>query len=145
MYKWSNWENIKIAKSNKGPFNEYGIYQISVADKSNSPIPINRLIGTDPLGILYIGRSGFRRSPNKRTIANRIREFLNKKHSGYDSYVIAKTALDKIAQYSDHHLQVRIFPINVDDEIESSESRIIYEYVEIYGELPPCNSSIPKA
>jgi hypothetical protein len=59
MSKWSKWVDIESAKSKKGSFNDFGVYEVRAVNQSNSPIPINRFIGTDPLGILYIGRSGY--------------------------------------------------------------------------------------
>jgi hypothetical protein len=64
MSKWSDWVDIEIAKSKQGLFVDFGIYQIRATTKSNRPILINRLVGADSLGILDIGRSGYRRQNN---------------------------------------------------------------------------------
>lgn len=144
MSKWSKWVDIENAKSKKGPFNDFGVYELRAVNQSNSPIPINRLIGTDPLGILYIGRSGYGGKNSARTIANRIREFVQRQHSGGITYAKAKSVLKKAAQFSGHHLQVRAV-FAADDEIEAAESKELRKYFAEYGELPPCNSALPAA
>ena len=54
MSKWSNWIDIELVKSQRGPVNDFGIYQIRAVTALGDPIPISRLVGSDPLGILYI-------------------------------------------------------------------------------------------
>ena len=76
---WSHWVRIEIAKSKKGPFNYLGIYQIQVVTASGDPIPICRLGGVDPFGLLYMGRSG---DHFPRTVQNRVKEFAQLQHSG---------------------------------------------------------------
>jgi len=137
MSDWSDWVSIEIAKSRKGPFNCLGIYQIRAVTSSGKPIPVSRLVGVDPIGILYIGRSGF---SSGRSIANRIGEFVRQQHSGGITYATAKEVLDKSSAYSRHSLQVRVKVLSTKKEIESAESRTLQEYFSKYGELPPCNS-----
>jgi hypothetical protein len=145
MSKWSKWVDIESAKSKTGSFNDFGVYEVRAVNQSNSPIPINRFIGIDPLGILYIGRSGYGGKNSARTIANRIREFLQRQHSGGVTYAKAKLILTRRSpQFSGHHLQVRAVFV-AGDEIEAEESKELRKYFDEYGELPPCNSALPGA
>lgn len=142
MGKWSDWVEIELAKSSSGPFDNFGIYQIRAVAPSNEPIPICRLVGIDSLGILYVGRSGYRYQRSKRTIANRIREFVRQQHSGGITYASARKVLQQSPKFSQHRLQVRAMFLP-DDKIGKAESSVLNDYFSIYAELPPCNSSLP--
>lgn len=142
MPDWSDWVSIEVAKSRKGPFNCLGIYQIRAVTSSGKPIPVCRLVGVDPLGTVYIGRSGF---ASGRSIANRIGEFVRQQHSGGVTYARAKEGPDRTPAYSRHSLQVRAKVLFTKKEIESAESRALQEYFSKYGELPPCNSARSNA
>ena len=143
MSNWTDWVEIESAKSRRGPLNDFGIYQIRVVEPSGGPISIGRLAGVDSLGILYVGRSGCRHQQTDRTIANRIREFLQRAHSGGITYVRAKKTLQRVPRFSGHRLQVRAMFLP-DEEIDETESSILHKYFSEYAELPPCNSSLPK-
>lgn len=139
---WSELVNIEDAKKKKGPFNNrLGIYQICVVTSSGQPIPICRLAGVDKLGVLYIGRSGYNAN---RSIANRIREFSQQKHSGGITYTKAKQVLEIIPQLAGHCLQVRAKFLS-SQEIKEAELCALNEYFSNYAELPPCNSARPKS
>ena len=143
MSHWSAWETIENGKLPKGSFNHLGIYQIRAVTSDGGPIPIHRLVGVDPLGVLYIGRSGY--NPD-RSIANRIGEFIRgKNHSGGKTYARAKHVLDKFPQCSGHSLQARAMRIETKEEINKAESRELCEYHEKYAELPPFNSARSNA
>jgi len=143
MSCWSDWTPVETAKSKKGPFNHLGIYQIRAVTSGGEPIPIHRLVEVDPLGILYIGRSGL---DLDRSIANRIGEFIaGKKHSGSKTYAKAKRVWDKYPQYSGHSLQVRAMRVDTKEEIKVAESLALDEYFDEYAELPPFNSARSKA
>jgi hypothetical protein len=141
---WTDWIDIDLAKSKRGQFNNFGIYEIRVVDSRGQPIPISRLIGVDYPGVLYIGRSGLRNQKTKRTIANRIQEFLRQKnHSGGITYARAKKILQQEKKFSGHRLQVRAIFL-ADEEIKSKEAKVLRDYFSIHAELPPCNSALPK-
>ncbi len=142
MSDWSSWISIEKAKVKKGRYNCLGIYQIRVVTPYSKPIPVCRLVGVDPLGILYIGRSGFSAG---RSVANRIGEFVRQQHSGGITYTGAKEVLNKTPAYSRHNLQVRMKGLSTEKEIRSAESRALQEYFHKYGELPPCNSAKSNA
>jgi hypothetical protein len=138
MSNWTDWVTIETAKSKKGPFNHLGIYQIRAVTPTGEPIPINRFVGIDLLGILYIGRSGY---TSNRSIANRIGEFVRQQHSGGDTYARAKQVLEREPQFSGHLLQVRTKLIFTKEEIDLAEAKALREYFSEHAELPPCNSA----
>ena len=139
MNRWTKWINVDIAKTRNGPFDALGIYQIRAVNRSGKAIPISRLAGVDPVGLLYVGRSGYK---YPRTIANRIREFLSQHHSGGTTYIQAKKVMSKIPKFAEHGLQVRIQKLSA-SEIRVAESQAIAKYFSKYAELPPCNSAKP--
>ena len=144
MTKWSDWMDVDLAGKQNGSLDDFGVYQIRAVNKSGNPIPIGRLAGVDPLGILYVGRSGFRRQKTNRTVANRVREFVRQAHSGGITYARANKILKQVPQFSDHQLQVRA-KVLPDDKIDVEESNVLRKYFKKYAELPPCNSALPKA
>jgi hypothetical protein len=144
MSKWSDWIDIELAKSQRGPFNDFGIYQIRAVTSLGEPISISRLVGVDPLGILYLGRSGYRHKKSERTIANRIREFLQRQHSGGVTYARANETLKREPQFSEHRLQVRAMFLP-DEKINAAESKALHDYFLTHAELPPCNSQLSNA
>jgi hypothetical protein len=121
MGLWSDWIDIELARSWRGPFNDFGIYQVRAVTSRGEPIPINRLVAVDPSGTLYIGRSGYRRRSSNRTIANRIREFVQQQHSGGIAYARANPVLQRVPHFSGHRLQVRAMFL-ADEEIDAEES-----------------------
>lgn len=143
MSGWTDWIDIDFAESKEGPLNDFGVYEIRAVDSKGQPVPIKRLVGVDMLGRLYVGRSGFSHQKTKRTIANRIREFLRGRHSGGVTYARAREILQQTQKFSGHRLQVRAMFLP-DDKIESGESKVLYDYFSKHAELPPCNSALPK-
>lgn len=140
MGRWTRWMSIEEAKERNGKLKEYGLYQIRAVKPSGKPIPIPRMRMSDRDGILYIGRSGLKRKSPVRTLANRIREFENKQHSGGITYADAASRLKGVPRYAGHRLEVRAMFLP-DAMIVQEEARIIKNYFRKYAELPPCNSS----
>lgn len=93
--------------------------------------------------MLCVGRSGFRHQKTKRTVANRIKEFLRGPHSGGATYTRARKTFQQAKTLSGHRLQVRAMFLP-DDKIESRELKVPYNYFSIYAELPAFNSALPK-
>jgi hypothetical protein len=142
--QWTDWVDIDRACSTSGIFGDYGIYEIRLfAPKTNSPAPLFRLVGVDTSGLIYIGRSGFRKTGRGRTVANRFREWVAQQHSGANTYAKAVPILDK-SLLADRKLQVRAMFLP-DDQIEAAEATTLEEYFAVHAELPPCNSSTPRA
>lgn len=144
MNNWTDWIDIDLAKSKRGPLNDFGVYEIRAIDSKGVPIAISRLVGVDDLGVLYIGRSGYRHQKTERTIANRIREFLRQTHSGGVTYERARQTLSQSQKFSDHRLQVRAMFVP-DEKIDSTERTLLHNYFSKHGEVPPCNSVLPKS
>jgi hypothetical protein len=144
MSEWTDWVDIETAKSPQGPFVGHGIYQIRIVDEQNEPIPISRIGGIDPSGLLHVGRSGHGIESPTRTIANRLKEFIQQQHSGGKTYARAREVLLRFPQFANHQLQARAMFVK-NDEIDIAESRAAWAYLGKYGELPPCNSSLPRA
>ena len=143
MRKWTSWKEISPAIAKDGTLNDYGIYQIRLVDKKGKVIPIGRFVKIDQQGLIYIGRSGFRLQRTGRTIANRIKEFVNQNHSGGITYALAQKVLRKQKKFSEHRLQVRGMFLP-DNEIDRAEKKALRDYFAHYAELPPCNSAFPK-
>jgi hypothetical protein len=132
--------DMKTAQLRRGPLGgAYGVYQIRAATAAETPIPIPRVRGVDPQGILYVGRSGFWSRSRSRTIANRIHEFLVKRHSGGITYARAGLRLKRTEPFTGHLLQVRAAFLE-DRQIVLKEASVLDQYFAKYAELPPCNS-----
>jgi len=140
---WTTWQNIEIAKSKKGAFQDFGIYQIRATNRNSNVIPIQRLNGVGVLGILYIGRSGFRNQNTARTVARRLSEFVMEGHSGGITYGLAYAVLNKNPDFSGHSLEVQAKFLQ-DADIEKSEAMALREYFLKFAELPPFNSAFPN-
>lgn len=144
MNHWSEWVEIERARSGEGRFAHFGIYHIRAVNQSGSPITVGRLAGIDRAGILYIGRSGFRWQKTQRTLGNRIDEWLKGGHSGGFRFQGLKPALDSSPAFRGHRLQARA-KVLPDIEIEKAEVVSLQDYLSLYAELPPINSSMPSA
>jgi hypothetical protein len=144
MSNWTDWIDIDLAKSNQGPLNDFGIYEIRVVDSKGQPVPISRLVGVDSVGLLYVGRSGYRWQKTHRTVANRVGEFIRQQHSGGITYARARETLQKTKRFSDHCLQIRGMFLP-DKEIDLAEIKVLRNYFSEHAELPPCNSAFPRA
>lgn len=140
MGRWTRWMSLEKAKERNGKLKEYGLYQIRAVKPSGTPIPIPRMRMTDPEGILYIGRSGLKRKSPARTLANRVREFENKHHSGGITYADAASRLKGVPRYAGHQLEIRAMFLP-DAMIAQAEAKVLASYFRKFAELPPCNSS----
>lgn len=69
--QWSSWSTIEEAAKRNGSFEDYGIYQVRIVNFEGDPRTVQRLVGADPSGLVYVGRSGLRATGNGRTVANR--------------------------------------------------------------------------
>lgn len=142
MENWTAWLSCESAKDAGGPLNIFGVYQIRIAS-SDEPFSIARLCAVDREGTIYYGRSGLQNQSSHRTIANRIKEFLRGQHSGGKTYARIKARLGDLPQFRGYRLQFRGMGL-IDQDIKNREADLLYRYTTVYGELPPCNSSLPK-
>jgi len=53
MPKWRKWQPIEHVYHNEWLIAQEGLYQIRMLNRENQPIPIPRLCGVDPEGIIY--------------------------------------------------------------------------------------------
>ena len=138
--KWTQWTDIRIAAFGDRRLVGYGVYEIRAVTPNRKPISINRVRASDPEGILYIGRSGFKSRSPLRTVANRIKEFLGQRHSGGITYAKARDRLNRAPPFAGHTLEARAMFVP-DKSIVFAERRVLAQYFAKYAELPPCNSS----
>lgn len=140
MVRWTAW--IEITKKNRISrrldFN--GVYEIRVVDRSGVACIIPRVLGNDKKGILYIGRSGYRSSKTKRTVAKRANEFDGGAHSGGQTFSKMWSIAKDLPKWRGRTIQIRAKELS-DDEIEEFERKRIRNYMMTFGEVPPCNSA----
>lgn len=113
-----------------------GVYTLHVINSNNTPMPLSRLLGTDHNGILYIG------SAPSRTLQERLADFRKTVLPRYKT-----SSHDAAAHYTDNSEINSIFPIDMlafsiqeSNDADTLETRLIKEYRNQYGEIPPLNS-----
>lgn len=130
-YKLSSdklWYLIESDFSNNG-----GIYKLSCTDNSNQIVQTNRLLKTDPKGILYIGKatSFLDRVINlKKSISP---DYNSSSHECGLRYKNSD-AIKKLFPY-----QNLVIELSAHDDINTEEKRLLTEYELEFGELPPLN------
>jgi hypothetical protein len=152
---WTAWDDIEQAKPKELDF--FGIYQIRMVNEGGHPLTVNRIMGVDGEGLIYIGKAG-----PKRTLGSRIRRFVKvsqwakARHSGGETYVLLSVNLIRLEHaYRKHRVQYRVMRVGgvgsqtggqetLRQKIEEEESKALADYFHKYGELPPCNSSFPR-
>jgi hypothetical protein len=114
---------------------DQGVYYYHAVDLNLKPKPINRVLKTDPLGILYIGHTPGRR------LAERIADFRKCVLPGYkgSGHSAGRTykSINKLAQaFPPDTIAVRVV-VSKDKELEK---KLINEYKQEFGEVPPLSS-----
>jgi len=144
--RWSDWNAIDLAKLAKELDDyKYGVYQIRITDNKNSPFPIPRFGGTDPDGIIYIGKSD-------NNLGERVDTFYRAGVYGVGSHSGGKLwyVISKKRKFREHtlpqdlKLQYRTKKATDKADAGDKEVRALAEYFAQYGELPPCNSNFPR-
>lgn len=110
-----------------------GVYKL-FSMKNGQRTPVNRSLGTDPNGILYIGKatSFLDRVINlKKSIAP---EYNSASHKGGLRYKSNKK-IASLFPYEDLHIE--ILPSIAPGLLESEE---LAQYKEVFGEVPPMNA-----
>jgi hypothetical protein len=104
-----------------------------------------RLCATDCDGILYIGRSGCLDGKTKRTLGQRLQEFVYEgSHSGGWTFWQAKHVFKALGCFPGHRLFASVVPLSgLRAEIISAEMAAVRTYFMSFGELPPFNSAFP--
>lgn len=118
------------------PAKRKGIYKVYPLDELGKPKPLNRLLGTDNEGVLYIGSTPDR-SLHER-LADAIKTFSpdykSNPHSGGRKYV-SRPKVQVAFPYSSLAIT-----FEVTEEPVKRESELIEEYCQFFGEEPPLNS-----
>ncbi len=104
---------------------------------------IHRIGGTDPDGILSIGRSGLRTAKTSRTLGKRLREFWKGYHSEAYTFGLARAKLGRLPQFLGFHLWASIVSLDDDREIAKTEIHAMRRYFDRFLELPPFNGAFP--
>lgn len=122
------WDNINQQHQTKG-----GVYKI-IAVRNGQRQPINRFLGTDGEGVLYIGKAT--------SFINRIVDFKKSIDHNYNSSAHIcgrryKSNPNIAEQFPYDTLFVEL--IQTDRPVEL-ERKLIVEYATTYGEVPPLNA-----
>lgn len=117
--------------------NNGGVYIIKCVESvySPTPLPINRLLGQDNEGILYIGKAD--------VFTKRVADFkksVNPIYSskGHEAGYRLKSHPGLAASFPFNQLTAELIE---SDDPRFTECKIINEYEERFGELPPLNRS----
>ncbi len=110
-----------------------GVYKI-IAVKSNQRVPINRFLGTDDQGVLYIGKAT---SYIDRVIG--LRKSISPGYKGA-SHICGRRykSNPRIASFFPYEtLFIELIP---SDFPEIHEKKFLVEYSNMFGEVPPLNA-----
>jgi hypothetical protein len=117
---------------------EPGVYTITALSDSKTPVVLSRVGGIDKDGVLYYGKTS--------NLRERLRMLWRTIQNDYkaDAHPFGK-------RYKEFAILRKLFPIStlvvtcsIEKSLETAESKLIKDYVNKYGEVPPFNSSIPK-
>jgi len=113
-----------------------GIYKILALGIGNKPLPIQRVCGNDPDGVLYIGQS------TKQSIRKRVKSFINGITKGItkDSHPGAKTYVSSLKLYKKFPFDFLGVMYEPCSNAEQKEAKELKRYFDKYGELPPLNN-----
>ena len=122
------WHKINAVHGTKG-----GVYKV-IAVKLGERVPINRLLGTDPDGVLYIGKAD---SFLKRVID--LRKALSPVHksSAHGFGYRYKNTNSLNAAFPFEKLFVELIET---ENARDLEYRWLKEYLDTFGEVPPLNA-----
>ena len=122
------WELINERYSNNG-----GVYKI-IAVRNKHRIPINRFLGTDKEGVLYIGKAT--------SFIDRVIDLKKSIAPNYNgrSHICGR-------RYKSNPDIAKHFPYDIlhieliqADNPEELEKKLLLEYSNVYGEVPPLNA-----
>ena len=122
---------------------EPGVYWIYVATRSGKPLTLPRLLGRDPSGVLYIGRSKNLRSRLSglcKGLSSRTRP-QTVTHTAVISYWRLRAFR---RQFRPTNLWVRIRYFSANDDTYKAEDRALLGYANRYGEAPPLNGALER-
>ncbi len=130
---WTDWTplegfDFKIVKPGPGTY-------VIATDK-----PLSRVVGVDPNGILDIGESAWLRSRLK-SFYRRASGCKRVAHSAGRRYVF----FNLNRYFPLRTLRVRWIEKKTKKEARRMESKLLYEYIEHYHELPPLNAQFTRS
>ena len=135
---WTNWKRFAKENLNRCPESP-GVYYIRWVNKRGKPVPIGRILGTDPEGTVYIGMTG---KGNGSGLCNRLWTFWDKAsgragaHSGAKRF---RRNLVKHASIDDFEFCHR--RASSREDARRIEIACLRDYEKTWGELPPLNGS----
>ncbi|MCF7859679.1 MAG: hypothetical protein K9N07_10235 [Candidatus Cloacimonetes bacterium] len=140
--------NQLYIKESNTLLNTAGVYVLVRKEK----IPVNRMLATDNERIMYIGKTG-----NKNGLRDRLRHFFNcatnsknkdeycdvpvEGHSGGRRYFLN---LKKKLGLAKEVLNYMYIACDDNEKAEILESKLLNQYVDKFGEVPPLNSQLPQ-
>lgn len=124
----SFWENINKQFGNSG-----GIYKL-VAIRNNQVLPVNRFLGTDNEGVLYIGKAN---SFLDRVIELKKSISPDYKSSGHDC---GKKYKSNSAISEQYPYEILFMKLTQSETPSDLERQLLSEYVKKFGEVPPLNA-----
>ncbi|MBC7782296.1 MAG: hypothetical protein H7144_00535 [Burkholderiales bacterium] len=134
-YDWSEWRSITLPTEHWEP----GIYQVRLA-RDGTAIPINRLRGTDSMGLLTIGQT--------QSVEGRRKQFLKAATQGGGHS--AGNLLNLILNYCQPDsclsldlVEYRFASVETKERAEREQALIVRSYILAHCEPPPLNSAIP--
>lgn len=112
-----------------------GIYKIFSLDENDVARPLSRVLGKDPLGILYIGKSENLKDRVRmlwRVLQPNYRASSHTFGTNYKSLQVIRDAFpyDTLAIEYEENPEAKIY-----------EKSLIESYRQLYGEVPPLNGS----
>lgn len=122
------WYKIKSDFSKNG-----GIYKLSCLDENNNTIRVNRLVKSDPNGILYIGKAT--------SFLDRVINLKKSISPDYnsDSHECGLRHKNSNSIKSKFPYQNLVIELTSFEDIDMVEKKLLNEYELEFGELPPLN------
>ncbi len=137
MNEWTAWQPLEDCVSHNGP----ACYQVRfLVAASVQPVP--RWWATDQNGILSIGST--------KKCASRVRQFRRglqkgRGHSSANRLSSLHGCSPFLDQFPAYSLEVRFQSFTDLSQAQGVEADLLHEYQQRFGELPPLNSSKPRA
>jgi hypothetical protein len=128
-------EKKELTFSNIKDLDEHGVYHIFLFDSEGEPSTINRFIGSDPSGLIYIGAA------EKTTIRYRLNAFLRSMDVKYkqNNHSAGNKVLKNEGLNGLVDLNRLFFSVVHCANAKEMESEAIHSYAQKYGEVPPLN------
>ncbi|NBW27613.1 MAG: hypothetical protein EBR38_03460 [Flavobacteriaceae bacterium] len=112
-----------------------GIYKIYSIDERDKPKHLQRLLGIDQEGILYIGKS--------ENLKDRVRMLWRVLQPNYNAtaHTFGLNYKSLLSIQTEFPLETLAIEFEENDNAKIFEKEILENYRQLYGEVPPLNSS----